>query len=104
MHRGVDGAEGNTFAHFLLEHGFAESDSGGGGRIGPMANDTATARKDLLIKGLLLFFLGLIVLVAPAFIKAPGFAEAVGGSSVVGWFALVLGTAFLGQWALRRNK
>ena len=45
-----------------------------------------------------------MVLVAPAFVKAPGFAEAVGGSSVVGWFALVLGIAFLGQWALRRNK
>jgi uncharacterized membrane protein len=69
-----------------------------------MANDTAKARKDLLIKGLLLCFLGLIVLVSPLFIKAPGFAEAVGGSSLVGWFALVLGIAFLAQWALRRNK
>jgi hypothetical protein len=28
----------------------------------------------------------------------------VGGSSVVGWFALVLGIAFLAQWALRRDK
>ena len=74
------------------------------GRIGPMAIDTAKARKDLLIKGVFLFFLGLIVLVSPAFIKAPGFAEAVSGSSVVGWFALVLGMAFLVQWALRRNK
>jgi hypothetical protein len=69
-----------------------------------MATDSTKARKDLLIKGLMLVFLGLIVLVSPAFIKAPGFAEAVGGSSVVGWFALVLGIAFLAQWALRRNK
>lgn len=69
-----------------------------------MANDIAKARKDLLIKGLFLVVLGLIVLVSPAFIKAPGFAQAVGGSSVVGWFSLVLGIAFLGQWALRRNR
>jgi uncharacterized membrane protein HdeD (DUF308 family) len=73
-------------------------------RIPAMAADTKKARKDLLIKGLLLCFLGLVVLVSPAFIKAPGFAEAVGGSSVVGWFALALGIAFLGQWTLRRNK
>lgn len=76
----------------------------GGGRIGTMATDTTKARKDLLIKGLFLVLLGLFVLVSPAFIKAPGLAAAVGGSSVVGWFALVLGIAFLGQWALRRNK
>lgn len=75
-----------------------------GGRIGAMPTDTAKARKDLLIKGLFLVLLGLFVLVSPAFIKAPGFAAAVGGSSVVGWFALVLGIAFLGQWVLRRNK
>ena len=69
-----------------------------------MAIDTAKARKDLLIKGLFLFLLGLAVLVSPAFIKAPGLAQAVSGSSVVGWFALALGMAFLVQWALRRNK
>ena len=69
-----------------------------------MAIDTIKGRKDLLIKGLFLCLLGLFVLVSPAFIKAPGFAAAVSGSSIVGWFALVLGLAFLGQWALRRNK
>jgi uncharacterized membrane protein HdeD (DUF308 family) len=69
-----------------------------------MATDTTKARKDLLTKGLMLVILGLIVLVSPAFIKAPGFAQAVAGSSVVGWFALVLGIAFLAQWALRRNR
>ena len=69
-----------------------------------MATDTNKARKDLLLKGLFLCFLGLAVLVSPAFIRAPGFAEAVGGSSVVGWFSLVLGIAFMAHWALRRNK
>jgi hypothetical protein len=69
-----------------------------------MTRDPDKARKDLLIKGMILVFLGLIVLVSPMFIHAPGFAAAVGGSSVVGWFSLVLGIAFLGQWALRRKK
>ena len=69
-----------------------------------MASDTNRARKDLLIKGIFLCILGLGVLVAPAFVRSPGLAEAVGGSSVVGWFSLVLGIAFLAQWALRRGK
>ncbi len=69
-----------------------------------MTIDPKKARKDLLIKGIFLCLLGLAVLVSPAFVRSPGFAEAVGGSSVVGWFALVLGIAFLAQWALRRGK
>lgn len=69
-----------------------------------MAIDTKKARKDLLIKGIFLCLLGLAVLVGPVFIRSPGLTEAVGGSAVVGWFSLVLGIAFLAQWALRRNK
>ena len=68
-----------------------------------MAADPRKTRNDLLIKGLLLCFIGLIVLLAPAFIRSPGM-EAVAGSSVVGWFSLVLGLAFVGQWAWRRNR
>ena len=68
-----------------------------------MAADPKQARKDLLLKGFLLCFIGLAVLVSPAFISAPGFMAAVGGSSIVGWFALVLGTAFLAQWAWRKK-
>lgn len=69
-----------------------------------MARDPNKARKDLLLKGLLLCFIGAIVLVSPAFIRAPGFTEAVGGSSIVGWFALVLGIAFMLQWLWRRRQ
>jgi hypothetical protein len=68
-----------------------------------VAADPLKARKDLLIKGLLLCFIGAMVLLAPAFIHAPGI-EAIAGSSLVGWFALVLGLAFIVQWALRRNR
>ena len=69
-----------------------------------MATGKHKNSKDLLIKGLILCLLGLAVLVSPLFIRAPGFMQAVGGSSVVGWFALVLGIAFVAQWAWRRNK
>jgi hypothetical protein len=69
-----------------------------------MVTNPRQARKDLLVKGLILSFLGLVVLLSPLFIHSAGFAQAVGGSSVVGWFALVLGIAFLAQWALRRNR
>lgn len=69
-----------------------------------MLRDPTKARNELLIKGLLLCFLGLIVLVSPLFIHGPGFATAVGGSSVVGWFSLALGIAFVAQWAWRRHK
>lgn len=103
--RGRNGAEVNTFAYFLLANGFASRGAGGrDGRIAAMPTNPRQARKDLLVKGLILSFLGLIVLVSPLFIHSSGFAQAVGGSSVVGWFALVLGIAFLAQWALRRNK
>ncbi len=69
-----------------------------------MARDPKNAQRDLLIKGFLLCFIGLLVLLSPMVIRAPGFAEAVGGSSVVGWFALVLGIAFVAQWFARRNR
>jgi uncharacterized membrane protein HdeD (DUF308 family) len=69
-----------------------------------MTRDPKKARKDLLLKGLILCFVGLLVLISPAFVHAPAFAQAVGGSSVVGWFSLVLGIAFLGQGTLRRGK
>jgi hypothetical protein len=96
MRLGRDGAEVNTFGQFVLAAGLTEN--------GAMAVETNKARKDLLIKGIVLCFIGAAVLVSPAFIRAPGFAQAAGGSSVVGWFSLVLGVVFLAQWYLRRNK
>jgi hypothetical protein len=106
---GRNGPEVNTFAQFLLADGLPPAD----GRISHPANprrkpttvakDPEKARKELLIKGLLLCFIGALVLLAPAFIHAPGM-DAVAGSSVVGWFALALGLAFILQWALRRNR
>ena len=60
------------------------------------------ANKDLLIKGLLCTFIGLGVLVSPYFITSPGMQGIVARSTLVGWFALVLGLAFIGLYAKRR--
>jgi len=58
--------------------------------------------KDLLSKGLLIAFIGLAVLVSPYFIASPALRDVIARSSLVGWFALVLGAAFLVRWALVR--
>lgn len=58
----------------------------------------------LLHKGVLCALIGLAVLVSPSFIKSPALQQAVGGSSLVGWFSLVLGLAFVGQYAWQRHQ
>ena len=60
------------------------------------------ANNDLLIKGLLCTFIGLGVLVSPYLITSPGMQGIVARSTLVGWFALVLGLAFIGLYAKRR--
>lgn len=60
------------------------------------------ANNDLLIKGILCVLIGLGVLVSPHFITSPGMQGIVAKASLVGWFALVLGCAFLGLYAKRR--
>lgn len=62
------------------------------------------ADKDLLSKGLLIAFIGLAVLVSPYFIVSPAVRDIVARSSLVGWFALVLGAAFIVRWALARRR
>jgi len=62
------------------------------------------ADKDLLSKGLLIAFIGLAVLVSPYFIVSPAVRDVVARSSLVGWFALVLGAAFIVRWALARRR
>ena len=60
------------------------------------------ANSDLLLKGVLCALIGLGVLVSPYFITSPGMQGIVAKASLVGWFALVLGFAFLGLYAKRR--
>jgi len=60
------------------------------------------ANSDLLLKGVLCALIGLGVLVSPYFITSPGMQGIVAKASLVGWFALVLGCAFLGLYSKRR--
>ena len=60
--------------------------------------------KDLLTKGLLIAFIGAAVLLAPYFVSSPAMRDVIAQSSLVGWFALVLGAAFVVRWALLRRK
>ena len=60
------------------------------------------ANGDLLLKGILCVLIGLGVLVSPYFITSPGMQGIVANASLVGWFALVLGVAFLGLYLRRR--
>ena len=60
--------------------------------------------KDLLTKGLVIAFIGAAVLLAPYFVSNPATRNVIAQSSLVGWFALVLGAAFVVRWVLRRKK
>ena len=60
------------------------------------------ANKDLLLKAIFCVLIGLGVLVSPYFIKSPGMQGIVAQSSLVGWFALVLGIGFGITWLRRR--
>lgn len=66
------------------------------------SNTKRKANNELALRGILCVLIGLGVLVSPYFISSPGMQGIVAQSSLVGWFALVLGIAFLGLYARRR--
>ncbi len=68
----------------------------------PITKATLKANNELAIKGILCILIGLGVVVSPYFITSPGMQGIVAKSAVVGWFALVLGLAFVGVYARRR--
>jgi uncharacterized membrane protein HdeD (DUF308 family) len=71
----------------------------------PTPRSTDAARKahnELLQKGILIALIGLAVLIAPAFMAASPVREVIASSAVVGWFALVLGAAFVVLYLRRR--
>ena len=71
----------------------------------PINKVNTKANNDLAVKGILCIMIGLGVVVSPYFITSPGMQGIVAKSAAVGWFALVLGIAFLGLYARRRmNK
>ena len=68
----------------------------------PKTKLNTKANNELAIKGILCVLIGLGVVVSPYFITSPGMQGIVANSAAVGWFALVLGLAFLGLYARRR--
>ena len=59
---------------------------------------------DVLVKGVILAMIGLILLIAPHFMSASPLSDMFRQASVVGWFALVLGLAFIGKDGLHRLR
>lgn len=59
---------------------------------------------ELLIKGVTCAVIGLVILLAPQFMAPGGIVQMMAQSYLVGWFALLLGTAFIVLFAVRRSK
>ena len=76
--------------------------------MNPPTNKTAAqarkAEQDLLFKGIVIALIGVVVLLGPYFSRSPAVQELLSGAALVGWFALVLGVALLGQYFLRRRR
>ena len=68
----------------------------------PTKTVNKTANNELAFKGILCILIGLGVVISPYFITSPGMQGIVAQSAAVGWFALVLGLAFVGLYAFRR--
>ncbi|MBQ0130854.1 MAG: hypothetical protein KBT18_01390 [Comamonas sp.] len=59
---------------------------------------------DMLVRGVILAMVGLILIVGPHFMSASPTRDMFVHAQIPAWFALVLGLAFMGQYAARRYK
>lgn len=59
---------------------------------------------DMLVRGVILVLIGLVLIIAPHFMSASETRELFLHARIPAWFALVLGAAFMGQYALRQHK
>ena len=59
---------------------------------------------DVLVKGVILALIGLVLLIAPHFMGATPLRDMFSQAQVVGWFALVLGIAFIARDTLHRLR
>ncbi len=74
------------------------------GRLAPPPGPAPVSKadKELLFKGVLCALLGAIILLAPYLARSGSVQELMAGASAVGWFALLLGCAFIGLFARHR--
>jgi uncharacterized membrane protein HdeD (DUF308 family) len=70
----------------------------------PSSPQKSKARNEVLIKGLTIALIGIIILLAPVFKPESGIGQLLAQSYLVGWFALILGLAFIVQFLLSRRK
>lgn len=70
----------------------------------PRSAAARKADKELLFKGVTCALIGLVILLAPWVARSPSVRELMAQATVVGWFALVLGVAFLVQYGVRRAR
>ena len=59
---------------------------------------------DMLVRGVILVLIGLMLIEAPHFMPASDTRELFVHARIPAWFALVLGAAFMGQYALRQRQ
>ncbi|MCZ2495483.1 hypothetical protein GN316_01820 [Xylophilus sp. Kf1] len=59
---------------------------------------------NFLFRGIACVLIGCAVLLAPSFIGSPGLRETIGGSSLVGWFAIVLGAGLMALHLFRKRR
>ena len=60
--------------------------------------------KELLFKGVTCALIGLVVLIGPYVARSPSVQDIMAQSALAGWFALVLGGAFIVQYVVRRVR
>ena len=58
---------------------------------------------ELLFKGVVCALIGAVILLAPYLARSPSVQDLMRQVTLVGWFALVLGSAFLVRYVLRRQ-
>lgn len=62
------------------------------------------ADKELLFKGVTCALIGLVIVLAPYIARSGSVRELMAQAAAVGWFALVLGAAFVAQYVVRRIR
>ena len=70
----------------------------------PNTRQPSTADTDLLFKGVTCALIGLVIVLAPYIARSGDVRELMGQVAAVGWFALVLGGAFIVQYVVRRVR
>lgn len=59
---------------------------------------------ELLFKGVTCAIIGAVILLAPYYARSLSVRDLMQQATLVGWFALVLGLAFMGRYALQRLR